>query len=349
MLKKPDCLREAVKYFTPSWFATVMGTGILAMTSLSYSQYIPYLRRVSLALSFSNIALFFLLLVPWVSRWIFFRKEALLDLEDPVVSNFYPTIAIGMVVLAANFLAIGQSKVISEAFWLGGAIFTAFFSILIPYIMFRGEHVKVDHVNPAWFIPPVALIVIPMVGSSFITEFSGMLREFVIVLDYFGWGSGFFIYLALLGVCFYRFILHHPLPNTLAPTVWINLGPIGAGSVALIGLTENSTFLTTKEPFFAFSLILWGFGIWWFLMAVVMTFHYITKLELPYEMSWWSFTFPLGAFVAASHSVATIFRIVLIDYIGFGLYWLLALLWAITAIETLRHIIRGHLSKPREG
>jgi len=88
----------------------------------------------------------------------------------------------------------------------------------------------------------------------------------------------------------------------------IILGPIGAGTVALINLVKNSEFITLKEPFFVFALLFWGFGIWWVIMAIVMTIHYIKRLKLPYAMSWWAFTFPLGAYVAASHSVSSIFN-----------------------------------------
>jgi len=154
-------------------------------------------------------------------------------------------------------------------------------------------------------------------------------------------GAGFFVYIALLAVCFYRFILHHPLPNVLAPTIWIGLGPIGAGTLALLNLIKNSSFVNVKEPFFVFGLIFWGFGIWWFLMAVVMTIHYIKRLKLPYAASWWAFIFPLGAYVAASHSVANIFGIELINYIGFTLYWLLFFLWFVTSIKTLSHILNS--------
>ena len=232
---------------------------------------------------------------------------------------------------------------VGEIFWFIGALLTIFFGILTPYIMFKGEHVKIDHINPAWFIPPVGLIVIPVAGSLLIPHFSGLFKEFIILVNYFGWGAGFFIYLTLLAVCVYRFILHKPLPNTLASTIWINLGPIGAGTVALINLIKNSPFVTMKEPFFVFGLIFWGFGIWWTLMAIVMTLHYITKLKLPYAMSWWAFTFPLGAYVAASHLIFKIFSFELIDYIGFGLYWLLVFFWLVTFIKTVIKAYHGEL------
>ncbi len=345
MLKNIKCKCQIVKNFTPSWFASVMGTGILALTSLSYSKYIPFLKNMANILFYFNIILFFVLLIPWVLRWIFFRKEALKDLEHPVLSNFYATIAIGMLVLAADFIVIGKNIEVGEIFWFIGTLVTIFFGIFTPYLMFKGEHVKLDHINPAWFIPPVGLIVIPIAGSLIIPHVSGMVQEFVIFLNYFGWGAGFFIYLALFAISMYRFILHKPLPNTLAPTIWINLGPIGAGTVALVNLVKNSSFITVKESFFVFGFLFWGFGIWWIIMAIAMTIHYIKKLKLPYAMSWWAFTFPLGAYVAASHAISLLFKIQLIDYIGFALYWLLVIFWLVTFVKTFIYTYRGTLFK----
>ena len=345
VLRDTECKCQIVKNFTPSWFASVMGTGILAITSLLYSQYIPLLKNLAYILFYFNIILFFVLLIPWILRWILFRKEALNDLKHPVLSNFYATIAIGMLVLAADFIVIGKNIEMGEIFWFIGTLCTIFFGILTPYIMFKGEHVKLDHINPAWFIPPVGLIVIPIAGSLIIPHLSGMVQEFVIFLNYFGWGSGFFIYLALLAVVMYRFILHYPPSNVLAPTIWINLGPIGAGTVALVNLIKNSPFITIQEPFFVFGFLFWGFGIWWVIMAIAMTLHYIKRMKLPYAMSWWAFTFPLGAYVAASHTISSLFKIQLIDYIGFALYLLLFIFWLATLIKTSIYAYHGTLFK----
>jgi C4-dicarboxylate transporter/malic acid transport protein len=167
----------------------------------------------------------------------------------------------------------------------------------------------------------------------------------IIIINYIGWGAGFFLYLALLAICIYRFILHNPLPSTLSPTIWINLGAIGAGTVALINLTKHSPFITIKEPFFVFRLLFWGFGIWWSIMAIVMTIHYITKLKLPYAMSWWAFTFLLGAYVAASHIISKIFSFDLINYIDFALYSLLLIFWSVTFVKTLIKAYHGELFK----
>lgn len=126
MLKDIDHKHEIIKNFTPSWFASVMGTGILAMDSLFFSTYLPVLKGVASAIFYFNVMLFFVLLIPWCLRWCFFKENAIKDMENPVISNFYATIAIAMLVLAANFIVIGKNVFIGQIFWFVGAFLTMF-------------------------------------------------------------------------------------------------------------------------------------------------------------------------------------------------------------------------------
>ncbi|MHA1855950.1 MAG: tellurite-resistance/dicarboxylate transporter [Promethearchaeota archaeon] len=339
--------KNLIRNFTPSWFASVMGTGILALTSLFYSEFIPWLKIVAEVLFYFNISLFCFLLIPWTLRWIFFRNEAVEDLIHPITSNFYPTIAVGLLVLSADTIVIGKNAQIGTILWVIAAITTIFFSVEILYIMFTGKHVNIEHISPAWFIPPVGLIVIPIPGSFLMPLYTGLFHDFIVFINIMSWGAGFFLYLAILSITMYRFILYEPLPNTLYPTVWINLGPIGAGTTALINIVKNCTLISEYQSLEIFGFFLWGFGIWWVIMALALMVRYLKKVKLPYAMSWWAYTFPLGAYVAATHSISTVFAFKLIDYIGFALYWLLVLFWSATFVMTLINSLNGKNFAPK--
>lgn len=84
MLEACESKLDIIKNFVPSWFAAVMGTGILAVDSLLYSSYLPILKDVAVGLFYFNVLLFFIFLVPWVLRWIMFKDNALADLKHPV-------------------------------------------------------------------------------------------------------------------------------------------------------------------------------------------------------------------------------------------------------------------------
>ncbi len=328
---------DIIRNFNPSWFSVVMGTGVLAMTGMQYSVSLSLLATFSYLLMYVNIGIFLVLLIPWTLRWIMYRHNAMQDLRHPMRSNFYPTMTIAIVVLSIHFKHLGMLDV-AYYFWLIGSFGTILFSVVIPYEMFKSEEVHLDHITPAWFIPPVALIVIPL-GGPFIEGRSGIEQELVILMNYFAFGAGFLLYISLLAICLYRFILHRPLPNVLAPTIWIGLGPIGAGAVALVNMINGSAFVTLKEPFFVLAFLLWGFGIWWLFLALGLTTHYIRRLNLPYSMGWWAFIFPLGAYVAGSHTIALVLGFTLVDLIGFALYWLLFALWLMTIVHGVRSFV----------
>ena len=104
-----------------------------------------------------------------------------------------------------------------------------------------------------------------------------------------------------------------------------------------------------QGPILIFNFICWAFGIWWFVMSVIMTFHYIGRKALPFAMSWWAFVFPLGAYVGSSYMLYTVYGLSSLNWIGFGLYWLLLFLWVITAWKTIAHLIKGDLFVPSQG
>lgn len=68
--------REAIRQFTPNWFAATMGTGILALAlgQLPFAAQWP--KVLGEALWFFNIALFCLFTVLYASRWALFFNEA---------------------------------------------------------------------------------------------------------------------------------------------------------------------------------------------------------------------------------------------------------------------------------
>jgi len=330
-----------------------MGTGILAVTSQMYASYLPFLQSIALALWILNIILFCILLIPWILRWILYPHNAVADLQHPIIAQFYATIAIGFLVLAGDFLAVGThylphhlSNTCAQWLWGIGTFLTFIFAITIPLIMFLGSHVEITHINPGWFIPPVGLIVIPIAGAKLISTWPANLQLPMLILNYVAWSTGFFLWLFLATICFYRFLCCPPLPSTLAATIWINLGPIGAGTMALLNLIQSSSILkieTFAGSFELFGLIFWSFGFWWLMIAILKTRHYIRNAKLPYAMSWWGFTFPLGAYVGSSYMIGQLFQSSTIKIYGFVLYWLLVILWSVVSGATLSRAYTGEL------
>lgn len=339
----PSGFRRVVRNFAPSWFAAVMGTGVVSITSFHYGETYPLLRTFGIWVHGLNLVLFALLVVPWTLRWFMERHAALAALRHPVMGPFYATFAIALMVLAGECLLYGHSLPLAATLWGLGVISGLLFSFVAFWLQFHGEQTNLDHVTPGMFIPPVGLVVVPLAGTVLLPQAPEGWRELMLVTNVASLGAGGFLWLGLLALTVHRFILGKRMPGMLLPTVWINLGPIGVMSLGAIGLAQVLPLSGVRETFPVLAFLLWGFGLWWFVMALVITLAYWWRGELPFSLTWWGFTFPLGAYAAASHRLGTLFGLNSIWVIGFAAYVVLLILWTVAFLGSLRGVFNGKL------
>ncbi len=332
--------------FSPAWFAAVMGTGVLAVTLHFYSTLLPVLAPLAVALHWLNVALFLVLAGPWLARWVRFPQAALASLRHPVQAHFYPTFSIALIVLALQFLVFGHHRDIALALWLPGALLTVFFSFAILALVFHGESIALEHVTPAMFIPPVGLVVIPVAGAPLAAAMAPGWRELALVFNWAVLGAGSLLYVGLLALTMFRYVLGKPVGKPMVPTAWVNLGPLGVIPVSLLNLGEAMPQLAASGVVQVVGLLLWGFGVWWLLMAAILTVSAARRGELPFALSWWAFTFPLGAFVASSWRLGNQTGLAPIVAVGSVALLLLAALWSVTLVRTLRGVASGALLRP---
>ena len=68
--------------------------------------------------------------------------------------------------------------------------------------------------------------------------------------------------------------------------------------------------------------------------------------QLPFALSWWGFTSPLGAFVAESLCLSKLLGWGTTFAVGVAAWLLLCFLWAITAVRTARGVVSGAIFQP---
>jgi C4-dicarboxylate transporter/malic acid transport protein len=332
--------------FAPGWFAAVMGTGVLAVTLHFYARLVPALEAPAVGLHWLNVVFFVLLAGPWLARWVRHTAAALASLRHPVQAHFYPTFSIALIVLALQFLVFGHHTGVALALWLPGALLTVIFSFAILALVFHGDTVSLEHVTPAMFIPPVGLVVIPVAGAPLAATFGPGWRELALVFNWAALGAGSLLYVGVLGLTMFRYVLGKRVGRPLVPTAWVNLGPLGVIPVSLLNLAEAMPELAAGGVVQVAGLLLWGFGVWWLLMASILTLSAARRGDLPFALSWWAFTFPLGAFVAASWRLGTQLGLAPVVAVGALALALLAGLWLVTLVQTLRGIASGALLRP---
>ncbi len=337
---------QIVKNFSPSWFAAVMGTGVLALGAARLDLEYPPLAYVAGVLHWFNVVLFLVLLLPWTFRWFQAWPQAVGELVHPVVSNFVPTMAIALLVLSVQFVQLVKVPEIALPLWCLGTALAFWFSFLILFGQFVGVQVTLDHVTPGMFIPPVGLVVIPVAGAPLALAAGGAMQGWMLLVCYIAFGSGVLLWLALQAITMFRFVLHKPVPGSMVATFWINLGPSGVMPISLIALADASPFVADKAPFYIAALLLWGFGAWWLFMAALLTYSYWRRGQLPFTLTWWAFTFPTGAFAIASFKLSGVLPLPGIFGVGLVAFGLLAVFWSVTLVRSVRGVMDGSLLQP---
>lgn len=337
---------EISKTFAPGWFASVMGTAVLAMTTHALAQRWPWLSLVADVLHWFNSALFVVLAVPWVTRWLRFPQAAMQTMKHPLQANFYPTFSIALLVLAAQWLVFTPCVEVAMVLWWLGVILHFVFSFAVLFYMFSGEHVAVDHVTPANFIPAVGLVVMPLAGGQLIQFMPPSLHELVLTINIIGLGAGSMMYIALLAMTFSRKYLHKPAHGILTPTIWVHLAPIGVIPVSLMSVLEQLPFPAAREVGIVVMLLFWGFGVWWMVMAILLTVAARAAGQMPFALSWWGLTFPVGAFVVESLRLSKLLGWSSPLLIGVFAWLLLWAFWLVTLNKTLRGVLSGAIFKP---
>lgn len=352
-------INTMIRHFSPAWYASVMGTGGLVNVFYQLNAKITWLGDLAKVLFFLNIFLFIVLIVPWMLRWLLHFDKVLLDLKHSVISNFFVTMPVGGLILGTNLFGVGQRYFSADfikwtglGLWIYGAVTILFFGVVVVFNMIHQSTVGHEQTNYAWFITPVASIVMPLLGNLLVKDYiktNLALARFINLTDIMFFGTGLILFVIFSSIVLQRFIIH-PMPDSVAmPTFWITLGPIGVGAISLMGLADTSKavgLLTSGNTLKMLALILWGFGLWTLLLVLAISGRYLYKAKIPFTLSWWAFIFPLAAYTLSSYNIYLYTKVDAIYWYTLCLTVLLSLLWIVTLLKSLGGIYNRDLLIP---
>lgn len=334
-----------IRTFAPGWFASIMGTGMLAILFLALSTEYPALKYVANIFYFLNLALFAVLFSAWLLRWFLYPSEAWATMKHPIQGNFYATPPIALLVLAAQGLAFGGNLFLVQLAWWAGVLLTYLFSFAILYPIFTGESVQPEHITPAQFMPAVGLVVIPVAGGPLLAHMTDTIKEVALLLNMFGLGAGSLLYIGLFSLMIHRNYLHKPTTGILTPTLWIQVSPICIIPVSLMNLLPHLNLSSGTEAGTSkiFALLCLGAALWWLLMCIIITTTAWCKKQLPFALTWWAFIFPLGALANLCLRLFSETHLQTIYIIGVVVIALMTLLWSVTFFKTFLAVFNGSI------
>jgi tellurite resistance protein len=203
------------------------------------------------------------------------------DFRHPVTMNFFPAISIGLLLLAAG--ALPDHAGAAEVLWASGAVLHLILAVTIIGRWIR-QNTEIQHASPAWFIPVVGNVLVPIAGVPLGYE----------TVSWFFFAVGLTFWVPLFTIVLYRLIFHDPLPPRIAPLLFILIAPPAAGFVAYMQLTGGGLDLL--------GYVLAASALFIALVLVALAGLFA---RLPFALSWWAFTFPSAALSCAMTQVHT--------------------------------------------
>lgn len=309
-------------HFPVAFFASVMGLSGLAIAAqkaehvMALDTGVPPLLAAVAAGCFITLAGFY------AAKAILHWHAVCEEFEHPVKLHFFPTISISLILL--SIITLEHNRVAAEWLFLAGVPLHFVFTLAVLHYWFNREHFQVVHLSPAWFIPIVGNVLVPISGASL-----GYVE-----LSWFFFSIGIVFWIALFAIILNRVIFHNPLPERLAPTLFILIAPPAVGFLAYVRLTGTLD---------AFSRILFHF-------ALFMTVFLLTQgprlLRLKFFLSWWAYSFPLAAITVASWLMYEKTGNDTFVPLATGLLLILAFAVAGLVARTVLAIARGEICQP---
>lgn len=363
-MKKPfyqlEQSRDVIRHFTPNWFTATMGTGVVAMilTQLPFASSILFMLATKLWQF--NILLFITFSILYALRWILFPTEAKQIFNHPNMSLFLGAIPMGLATIVNGFLSFGVhlygdiAVQIATYLWYLDVFLAVLIAWVVPFCMFSCQDHQLQRMTAVWLLPIVACEVAASSAGLLLQHLAADQHALAILITgYVLWGISVLPAFAILTILMLRLALHQLPEKEVAISSWLCLGPIGTGALALLllgqqaprilnaaGLEELATIVPALGVIGG--LVLLGFGLWWFGIAVLTTVRH-ARTGIPFNLGWWGLTFPFGVFILAIFNLAHQLQFNFLTYIAVALSIVLLALWALVMKKTVVGAYSGQL------
>ena len=310
-----------LSHFPVTLFAVTMGLGgfALALRAGESAAGLPHaaspIALLAAVLAFVVIAAFYL------AKSVRYPAAIFAEWSHPVRMAFFPAISISLLLLETAALPyFGLASFV----WLAGAALQGVLTLAViaGWVGVRGF--QTAHISPAWFIPAVGNVVVPVAGAGL----------GYVDLSWLFLSGGLVFWLVLLTLVMNRLIFHDPLPSRLLPTLAILIAPPAVGFLAYVSLTGEID---------SFARILLNAG---YVFALVVATQVPRLLKLPFAISWWALSFPVAALTLASFRYGEVTGGPFFIWLGFGLLLLLAIIILALLWRTGRAVVAGQICVP---
>ena len=302
-----------LQFFPIMMFATVMGLAGLTLVYKRGSEILQLPIFISTLMMFFTTIVFFIIVYLYISKIIKHKDEVEKELSHPVRINFFAASSISTLLLSMVYRH--NIDLISQSLFFIGAVLHIFFTFYTIKFWIN-NNLEMQHSNPAWFIPIVGNLIVPIAGKGFIND----------SILYFYFSIGIFFWIILFAIILNRIIFHAQFMPKFMPTLFILIAPPAIGFISYIKLTGNLDF---------FAQILFNLGLFFTILVFVMYKNYI---NIKFFISWWAFTFPMAAITLATILMYELTNYWFYSFLAYFLMIITTIVVLLVARQTLIHM-----------
>ncbi|WP_370278853.1 SLAC1 anion channel family protein [Pontibacterium sp.] len=312
-----------LQHFPIAFFAMIMGTTGLTLAWQKAAEVLQLPALVSQVMLILVACLFLAVCLGYVLKILRFPEMSLKEFHHPIKISFFPAFSISLLLLSVATVQVSAD--LSLYLWAVGCVMHLGFTLHVITQWIHHPKFQIQHSTPAWFIPVVGNIIVPIAGVT---------HGFV-ELSWFFFSIGIVYWIVLKTLIFNRVLFHDPLPEKLLPTLFILIAPPAVGFISYTKLNAGEID---------------GFARILFYSAMFLVLLLFTQLErfrrIPFFLSWWAYSFPLAA---SSIAIQTMYLKTGSSFFGL-LSWVslvvASLVIALLLFKTFKAVRSGGVFKP---
>ena len=311
-----------IEHFPINFFAVIMGLSGLTLATLRIETELAAGHTIGYTALFFTLAVFAAAAMLYLVKLSMYSDAVFAEWNHPVKIAFFPAISIGLLLTGAGMANLWPKA--GVLIWSAGAVLQLVATLGVISAWISHRPFEPAHLTPAWFVPAVGNVLVPIGGVGF-----GFLE-----VSWFFFSVGMVFWVVLLTLVFNRLVFHNPLPERLLPTLVILLAPPSAGFIAWMQLSGEI------NPFGRFLYFVAIF----FVMIVAIRFRQLARL--PFGLSWWAYSFPIAAFTVATFLYARATGLSGYLVLGYVSYAVLVAVILLLVARTVAAGIRGQICIP---
>jgi tellurite resistance protein len=261
-----------LEHFPITFFACVMGLAGLSLVLHLAEERLGAGHGASRVAMGVTVAVFAAVLATYATKALRYPGAVAAEWHHPVKLAFFPAFSISLLLIATMLRP--EAPGVARGLWMLGAAGQGVLTLAVISGWIGRRPFQPMHISPAWFIPAVGNVVVPVAGVPL-----GYVE-----LSWLFFSAGLMFWVVLLTLVMNRLIFHDPLPARLLPTLVILIAPPAVGFLSWLQLNGGVLDGFARGLYYA-ALV----------FAAIVTLQVPALARVPFALSWWALSFPLAA------------------------------------------------------